>query len=274
MLLIVLAAATFAQTPPAAPAQAPPEASPKAPPEVDAALRARVTQFYQLEVEGKFYQALQLVADDTKDMFVGTSKPTYRGFELSTIRYSGDFTKAEVVVLVDRLLPVPQLVGHPVLTKMPSRWKLENGQWCYYVDPKLDLPASPFGPLAPPPGMTLPTGGPPGAPRQPPPLPSNLPDPRALTADRLSVQLKSSGPSAERVTISNPSPWPAALSLSAPKVAGLTVNIDRLTLKQGEHAVLSIQSSGGVQIPKTPVAIAVTVLQTKQIIPIKVSFAE
>ena len=133
-----MAAALLAQTPQ------------KAPPEVDAALRARISQFYQLEVDGKFSQALPLVADDTKDMFVGTSKPTYRSFEIQSVMYDDDFKKAEVVVLVTRLMPVEGFLGHPIKTKVPSHWKLENGQWCWYVDPQKDLPASPFGPVRPP----------------------------------------------------------------------------------------------------------------------------
>jgi hypothetical protein len=273
ILLILPAVALFGQTPPATPEKAPPPASQKAPPEVDAALRARITQFYQLEVEGRFNQALQLVAEDTKDLFVGSSKPAYQSFEIQSIRYSEDFTKADVMGLVTRLLPIQGFMGHPLPTKTSSRWKLENGQWCYYVDPQKDLPATPFGPLAPP-GMAIPTPGPPGAARlQPPPLPSNLANPRSLVADKASVQLKSSGPSSAQVAISNPSPWPAVLTLSDPKVAGLTVKLDTLTVKPGGKAILNILSSGDVQIPNTPITIVVTVPQAHQTIPIKVSFA-
>lgn len=273
LLLVMATAALFGQTRPATPEKAPPPASQKAPPEVDAALRTRITQFYQLEVEGRFNQALQLVAEDTKDLFVGSSKPTYQSSEIQSIRYSDDFTKAEVMVMVTRLLPIQGFMGHPVPTKTTSRWKLENGQWCYYVDPQKDLPATPFGRLAPP-GMAIPSGGAPGAARlQPPPMPSNLANPRSLVADKASVQLRSSGPSSAQVAISNPSPWAAKLTLSDPKVAGLTVKLDTLTVKPGEKAILSIVSSGGVQIPNTPIMIVVTVPQANQTIPIKVSFA-
>jgi hypothetical protein len=272
MLLILVAAATFAQTPPATPEQSPPQPSPQAPPEVDTALRARITQFYQLEVEGKFNRALQLVAEDTKDLFVGSSKPTYQSFEIHSIRYSDDFAEAEVMLMVNRLLPIQGFMGHPLPTKMTSRWKIENGQWCYYVDPQKDLPATPFGPFAPP-GMAVPNGGTPGASRPLPPMPANPPNLRLLIADKSSVKLESSGPSSAQVAISNPSPWPAGLTLSAPKVAGLTVKLEPLTVRPGQTAILSIQSSGGVQIPKTPIMIVVTVPQTNQTIPIKVSFA-
>ena len=314
LLIVSAAAALFGQTPPVTPGNASPQASQQAPPEVDTALRARV---YQLEVQGKFNQALQLVAEDTKDLFVGTSKPSYQTVEMHSIRYYDDFRQAEVIVLVTRLLPIEGFMGHPLPTKIFSRWKLENGQWCYYVDPQKDLPSSPFGALAPPglarprparpgsappasappasappasaplasappasappglglPGTAVPLGVTPGASRPLPPMPANLPNPRALTLDKLSVQLKSSGPSAEKVAIFNPTPWVAVLTLSDPKVAGLTVKLDSLTIKQGQKAILSVLSSGDVQIPKTPITIVVRVQKTNQVIPIQVSFA-
>jgi|SRR5580658_348162 hypothetical protein len=286
IILVFAAGAILGQTPPPIPETTPPQTSQQAPPDVDAALRARITQFYQLEVEGKFYQALQLVAEDTKDRFVGSSKPASRGFQIQSIKYSDDFTKAEVVVLVDRMLPLEGFMGHPLPTKTPSRWKLENGQWCYYMDSKKDFPMTPFGPRPPRPKnlpADFPTGGPsgapPGAPRPPLPMPGNFANPGnlaslpPLTVDKLNVQLKASGSSAEQVTISNPLPWPAILAVTDPKVAGLTVKLDPSIVKPSEKAILSIAWSGAVPVPTAPITIAVTVQQTRQIIPIKVSFA-
>jgi hypothetical protein len=261
-----------AQIPPAAPESAPAQPSPAAPPKVDAALRARVNQFYQFEVAGQFNQALQLVAKDTKDLFVGSSKPSYQSFEIQSIRYSNNFTQAQVMSLVTRLLPIQGFAGRALPTKMTSRWKLEKGKWCFYVDPQQDLPATPFGRVGPP-GMALPTGGAPGIARAQPPMPAKIANPRSLVADKSTVQLKSSGPSVEQVTISNPSPWPVGLTFSDPKVAGLSVKLDTPTIKPGQKAILSIQSDGGVQVPKTPVTIVVTVPLANQTIPIQVSFA-
>jgi hypothetical protein len=276
MLLVFVAAATFAQTPPATPEKSPPQSSAQAPPEVDAALRARITQFYQFEVDGKYNQALQLVAEDTKDLFVGSSKPTYQSFTIQSIRYSGDFTTAEVMLMVNRLLPIQGFMGHPIPTKMTSRWKLENGQWCFYVDPQRDLPSTPFGAFAPP-GMGLPSGGTPGpsgTPRPLPPMPATPANPSLLIAEKSSVQLKASGPSSAQVAFSNPTTWNIGIALSDPKVAGLTVKLDTLMVRPGQRAILSIQSSGVVQTPKTPITIMLTVKQTNQRIPIKVSFAD
>lgn len=287
----LLAAAVFGQTPPAATGNAPPQASEPAPPEVDAALRARVTQFYQLEVAQKFNQALQMVAEDTKDLFVGSSKPTYHSFEIKSIKYSGDHTEAEVMTMVTRLLPIEGFMGRPLPTKMMTRWKVENGQWCYYVDPQKDMPTTPFGRMGAA-GMALPGMAPPrmaarpavlpGDPSSmpgampsamPPPMPANLPNPRALNADKGSIQLKVSGPSADQVTISNATPWGVAITLVDPRLPGLTVKLDRLALNPGDKAILHIESDG-THIPKNPVTVMVQVQQTRQVIPVKVTFAD
>jgi hypothetical protein len=277
-IIVFAAAAIFGQTQPAKSqeAQAPPPASPQVPPEVDAALRARISQFYQLQMEEKYNQALQLVAEDTKDLFVGSSKAPPRSFEIQSIRYSDDFTKADVIVAITRMLTLEGFMGRPLLVKIPSRWKLENGQWCYYVDPQRDMATSPFRHGAPPNMPATATGAPPGAPPgAPSPLAATapaIPPRRPLTVDKLNVKFKSAGPSADQVVISNPSPWPVALALTDPKVAGLTVKLDPAAITAGQQSIVKIRWSGDAEIPKAPVMVKVTVAQTNQIIPIKVSF--
>jgi len=267
-IIVLVAAACFGQTPPA------PE---KAPPDTDAALRARITQFYQLEVEGKFSQAYELVAADTKDMFIGSSKPTYTGFEINSITYYDNLTKAEVMLIVTRLMPIQGFMGHPLATKMKSRWKIENGQWCYFVDPQKDLPTSPFGGL-PVPGMggpnMIPNASPGAAAVRPPPLPDHLADYRMLTPDKQKVQLKASGTSSEQVTIPNTSPFQLTLVVADPKVPGLMVDLSPRTVAPRRKAILTIRSSGRARLPKTPVTVMITVAETKQQIPIQLSFAE
>src|ERR1700682_756304 len=69
----------------------------KAPPPIDEALRARVTQFYQAFTSGKFREAYPLVAEDSQDAFFAASKDTLKSCEILRIRYSDNFTKADVV---------------------------------------------------------------------------------------------------------------------------------------------------------------------------------
>ncbi len=294
--LIFIAAAAFGQIPPAGNAPAQAEQAP--PPEVDAALRARASQFLQLETEGKYNQALQLIAEDTKDLYVGSSKPSIYSFEIKSIQYSDSFTKALVMSSVHRMMPIEGFMGHPVPMKMPTRWKIENGLWCYYVDPKLDMPSSPFGPIAgmangrvppgmpaaatPPPGIPVPGmlapgigmpvgNAPAGGRAVPPPLPANLPNPRDLSADKKVVKLKVSGPSEDKVVISNISPWAATLAMNDLRIEGLEAKLDRLPLQPGEKATLTVRSAG-TKVYKNPITIFLTVKPTRQSIPITVTF--
>jgi len=265
-LPLLLAAAALAQNAP--------ENAEKPPADVDAALRARATQFFQAEVDGKFHQAEQLVAEDSKDFFVGSSKPAYLSFEIKTIQFSDHFTRAIVFVAVSRLVAAEGFLGHPVPGTVPSRWKLENGQWCWYVDPA-DLRTSPFMPV--PPGMPAPTGGLPTS--ATPAIPSRLPvmptmgAAVAVKADRSAVEFKTGVPSSEQVTIVNPQPRSFTVSLVKSNTPGLTAKLDSTDLRAGGKIIVKIESNGSVKAPRQPVTIGVRVLQTNQLIPIKVSFA-
>lgn len=301
-LSLFLAAASFAQNPP--------QASENAPAEVDAALRARVSQFFQFQLDGKFHQAEQLVAEDTKDLFVGSNKPVYTSFEIKAIRYDDHFTKAVVSVMVNLMVAAEGFLGRPVPSLIPirwSRWKLENGQWCWYLDPAdphdspfahTPLPPPSFGKTAPPPtmptpampsmstpalptpaitapapGATIPTAPTSSAPPSRLPVMPNMGAAIAVKADKQAVELKTGVPSSEQVTIVNPQPRVFTLSLVSPKIPGLNVKLDRADLIPGGKVVVSIESSGGQEAPRQPVTISVRIQQTGQIIPIKVSFA-
>jgi hypothetical protein len=70
-----------------------------APPrELDAALRDRVQKFFQAHVDGKFRAADQYVAEESKDAFFSADKPRYLSFELASITYSDQFTRATALV--------------------------------------------------------------------------------------------------------------------------------------------------------------------------------
>src|SRR5947209_3761579 len=115
----------------------------KAPPDVDEALRARITLFYQAHIAGKFNDAYQVVADDSKDMFLASGRQTYKSCEIAKISYSDNFTNANVVTACKGEL---QWRGKrmPATMPLPSTWKLVNGQWFWYAV-KRDAVETPFG---------------------------------------------------------------------------------------------------------------------------------
>src|ERR1035438_2675358 len=80
---------------------------PKPPADVDAALRARILEFFDLHVKGQFRKAEELVAEDTKDFFYSANKPKYLGCDLSSIDYSENFTKANAVMVCEIYIMEP-----------------------------------------------------------------------------------------------------------------------------------------------------------------------
>lgn len=103
-------------------------------PEVDAALRERIQQFYQLQVDHKFRQAESLVAADSKDYYYDTQKPEIHEFKMGAIRYSPDGKSADVTVTAKMTIRI--IGARPAVMDFPlhSKWKIEDGKWCWYVD--------------------------------------------------------------------------------------------------------------------------------------------
>ena len=118
----------------------------KAPAPIDEALRARVTQFYQAYMAGKFRDAYALVADDSQDAFMSSDKSEYRDCEILKIGYGENFTTAKVI---ESCRGEMRFQGHAFETKMPlqTNWKVVDGKWYWcYVKPKFaPTPFSPTG---------------------------------------------------------------------------------------------------------------------------------
>jgi hypothetical protein len=229
--LVIATAALWAQT--AA------QKGPDPPPDVDKALRARVTEFCELHKQGKFRQAEQMVADDTKDYFYNSGKPRYVSYELQSITYNQDFTKATAMVICEHYLPAMGFQGKTVKMLTPFNWKIENGQWMWYVD-KDTMLVTPFGkmglvpqtgpPAAPPPAGTLP----------PPPIPASVDQFFALIkADKTELSLKPGG--TDRVIISNGTPGLINLEISR-QIPGVEAKLDSGTVPGGGKAVLTVQA--------------------------------
>ena len=136
-VVLICAAACLAQTPP--------KDGPKPPAAVDRALRARIEEFFQYHVTGDFRKAEALVAEDTKDLFYNRNKPRYiRYVGIDHINYNADFTKASAVVLVVSPEMIAGWAGGPPTLPIPSTWKIEDGKWCWYLEPETFL-RTPFG---------------------------------------------------------------------------------------------------------------------------------
>jgi hypothetical protein len=244
----------------------------KAPPDVEEALRARITGFYQAHVDKKFRQADQFVAEDTKDFYYESNKPAYLAFEIGKITYSENFTRAKAIVTCKMQVPMPGF-PEPIMAPIPSTWRVENGQWFWYVDQTRGR-ETPFGTMPPAAGNT-PAGALPGGFSS---LASALaagPNIEALRktvqADKSAVRLSAKTASSDQVTISSKLPGTVSLELDVPKAPGFAVELDRTELKTGEEAKVTFRSQPKGK-PVTGVAeVRVRVIPTNQVIPITVA---
>jgi hypothetical protein len=235
----------------------------KAPPEVDEALRARVSKFYQAHVDGKFRLAEQEIAEDSKDFFYNMEKTRYLGFEILKIKYEENFTKATVVVGVEIDWKNPRTGTIRVKPPVTSLWKIENGEWCWYIVESKDW-KTPYGTMTPgPKGKTV--------------LDTfKAPDSLAVTSGvrlakneiKLSAAEKSSG----ETSITNSLPGQVQLELGVPAVPGLTVTLDKKVLRKGETAKVMFLYEPNEKIPKGSMLAHVLVQPTNQDLGIRIFF--
>lgn len=238
-------------------AQSPADLFNRPPADVDRALRARIAEFYQDHVDGKFRQAEALVAEDTKDYFYSGNKTRFLSFEINRIDYSDGFTRAKAIILCEQTLPFPEFAGKPVKVPTPSTWKLIDGQWYWYID-QTALNRTPFGIMKPGPG---------GAPTSAPAIPNPQDVLKSLAgqvmADKTSLQLRPGA--SDRVSISNGAPGPLSIALIG-SVPGVDVKLDRVDIRPGEKATLTFRAGENAK----PGTVTIRVEQSNQIIPIQI----
>jgi hypothetical protein len=260
--------------------QAPPQAggskpgqtsSPQAavPPEVDQALRAHVAEFYQDLINGKYRAADRFVAEDSKDTYIAMTKPRIKGFDIIRIDYSENFTKAEVALLCPGEW---YMNGQKFAMKIPVHdlWKIEDGQWLWYVVPEKNVLHTPFG--------TVHKSDAELADNHEPPA---LKDPQAaarailslVSLDRDHVTLRINRKDTAQVLIKNGMPGSVEVQESHPQVKGFKVTLDKKTLAAGETAKLVLQTEGEDVMTAPPDAkVEIFVQPTSRLLPVTVKF--
>jgi len=251
--------------------QNPAELFQKAPPAVDEALRARISKFFQAHVDGKFRAAMEVVAEDSKDAFFSANKPRCYSFEIVRIAYSEDFTHATATVTCEMDHPSPGLGGVKVNAPRTSLWKLEGGQWCYYIDPSQGY-QTPFGLMKPGPGQAT---------NIPPSIASGVsPEANAdaarllswVKANKLEIRLSASQAGSDELTLTNRGAGTAQLIMQYAPMPGLEITLDRKTLKKGESARLAATWKPGEIPPPATIPVQILVEPTGQLVTVRTKF--
>lgn len=254
--LLVMSLGCLAQDKPAA---TPRDASESAAPEVDQALRDRAAKFYQAHVDGKYRQAEQYVAEDTKDYYYASQKPRYLSFEIKNVSYSAHFTKAKVATIckIARASSFGTMTFNVPIT---SDWKLEGGLWYWYTDPNVVM--TPAGP-----GSAQ--SGVPAALNKP--MISNVGDLwKQVTADKSEVRFGSRSGSSE-VVVKNGLQGTISLKLVGPMppVPGLEVKPERDQVSAHQSVRVFFKYTPEAGAPRKAV-VSIEVQPTNQTIPIQV----
>lgn len=244
----------------------------KAPPDVDEALRSRVKLFYQAHVDGKFRLADQVVAEDSKDAFYEAKKNRCHSFEIVNIKYAENFTRATAVVTCELDFAMPGAGKVRAKAPMTTLWKLENGQWCWYVVPT-DTYETPFGVMRP--GPDAPSSS--AAAANPNPAQASADLARIMQmvkADKREVRLKRNEIGSDEVVLTNHLPSAVSLVLQFSSLPGLEITLDRSELKPGESARLCFRYTpqDKVVVPDSMTA-QLMVQPVSQVISVRIVFA-
>jgi hypothetical protein len=254
----------------------------KAPPPIDEALRARVTQFYQAYMSGKFKDAYPLVADDSQDAFFALSKETVKSCDILRIKYADDFTKADVV---EACKGEWNYHGTKTATSFPltSHWKIADRQWYwYYVKPTTS--PSPFSPT----GFSSisPDSHADGTAKPLPVIPANpLEAARNILSrvkvDKNTIKLRGYETSKDELHVTNEMPGQITLSIDPIAFPGLKITPGKTELQANEQTTIvfeyrlddaTIECGDCAKRVKSTLTAQLHVQPTGQIFPITVIF--
>ncbi|MCS7025597.1 MAG: hypothetical protein NZV14_12425 [Bryobacteraceae bacterium] len=203
----------------------------KAPPEIDQALRERVQKFYQAHQEGKFRLADQYVSEASKDTFFEAEKRRCRKFEIVKVSYEADFTRARVVISCETEMLLPPKGLMQVTMPLASSWRVESGQWFWFVEPRGK--ESPFGLMkageGPATDLQLPKG----------PTPADLR--KMIEVEPRELRLSPEEGLVRSLRITNHMQGVVELRLEPLNAPDLKARLDRNQLKPEESATLTIE---------------------------------
>jgi len=256
----------------------------KAPAPIDDALRARVNQFYNAYTTGKFREAYPLVAEDSQDAFLAGSKDVMKSCEILKIRYSDNFTSADVVEGCKG-----EWVYHGVKTPtsfpLTSHWKIIDGQWFWhYVKPSM-IP-SPFSPTG---FIAVPTDTPAAADaaaKSRPAIPANpMEAARGILSkvrvDKTTVKLRGYETSKDELQVINEMPGEISLSIDPIPFPGLKITPGKTRLEANEKTTIvfeyrlddaSIECGECAKRVKSTLTAQLHIQPTGQLFPISITF--
>lgn len=260
------------------------------PAETSKALRDRVTQFFGYHVGTVNRRAIDLVAEDTQDLYFQSQKMQFKEFQIEKIEFTRDQTRANVSVRASRSWDI-QAQSTLIDTPIATTWRIENGKWVWYVETK-EVSTTPMGfsdilgtaAASKNPSAALFELNPDGTPK----IPADFSSPERLMAqtqkilkqsalDKSEVVLTFGKAATDKFTFENSFTGDVLLELAgAPNLPGLKVFVEKPNLRAQEAGIVRVQyeppSADAKDFPETQTFNLNLVLEPfNQIFPLKVT---
>jgi hypothetical protein len=222
----------------------------------ETALRARAQQFFDMQVAKKYRQAEAMVADESKDAYYDGDRFNITNYTIQKVELTDNNTKASVTIKTKMKLIAP-VIGPFDMDAMPkTQWKLQNGEWVYFIDQELAL-MTPAGKMHPGTGTEAAASGRPD-------LKTLM---NAVQVDKKSVDLMPG--QSETFTVSNSLPGPVDVIVERFTMRGVSASLEKQHLEQGEKVTVRITASADAPAGTETIFVDVSPLGTH--LPVKIT---
>lgn len=202
--------------------------------QAESVVREQVKKFYDLLMAGKPRAAEALVCEASKDEYYSMVKPSPRSVEVRAVKAADDLKTAQVTLVMEDEVSFgvqKKVVKFPV----PTEWRLESGQWCYFLPPAGHDMVTPFGTVKSSRGVD---GAPPKAPPAPQPLEKLSME---VSFSKPALQLPSKGEGKDEIEVSNGLNGPIQFQLACPSVPGLQCKMGQDYIAAGKKGKLLVE---------------------------------
>lgn len=236
---------------------------------VDEVVRQRVTEYFTLQMEGKFRQAESLVCEASRDAYYDMEKTRWKSVEVQRVNYEDNFTTAKAIVVLGTTLNTLRGVL-PARYPYTSIWKLQDGAWCFYIDPeRAKTRETPFGTMHAGPDPVSGQGG-----------GFSMPNPedikraflKGVSVSQERIVLPGHEKGEARIEVRNRLPGVVELELSAFAREGVTARLDKQKLGANESATLEILHAPSDARPKAPLKLQILVSPGGHALTVEVAF--
>lgn len=249
-------------------AQAPANQTLKAPEGVEEALRSRVDEFYQLQIDGKFRASEKFVCESSQESYYLAEKRRWLTKDIVRTAFDEGFKSAKVFITLSTEAMMPLGVVR-LKSMVPTDWRLEEGGWCFVMPAAREGERqTPFGKMTSAPAKAQ--GGQP-----PPPIGSNVDAGFVMSAvgvSRAALRVKGDETSSDQVELVNRLAGAVELQLSAPQMPGLDVSLSATQLDRNERAQLKVTYAPTDRSPKPQAKITIKVVPTGQTLNLTLNF--